>query len=322
VEQRLDKANISGVNVVVPDTAAFLKDSTMLADTEVILADPSVFVNVYNAGLVAPTVKWLQCTWAGVNSLVKEIEGVPDFACTRCAGILGPIMAQYTVCWVLALERKLVGADNVDAVAQQRKAKDWPGLTSTMSYRPFSAVRIAVLGVGDIGICVATALKGLGATVVGFKRKVHDVDREGMENMGVNELTDSIDEALAGSDYVINVLPSTPATVGLLDGGKLGAAKQGATFINVGRGDIVGEDSLLHALEKGWLSSAVLDVFAVEPLPAESLLWDHDEVFISPHNAAQSFPADVANVFVENMGLYKKGGTHSLKHVVDWDQGY
>ena len=136
------------------------------------------------------------------------------------------------------------------------------------------------------------------------------------------------------SDYVVNTLPSTSATRGLLDSGILARACGGnvasmeslvpprgpPVLINVGRGDIVSESTLIDALSRGYLSHAVLDVFAVEPLPPSSTLWDHDKVTITPHVAAVSYAHDVAAVFITNLELWARG--QPLQHVVNRQIGY
>lgn len=130
----------------------------------------------------------------------------------------------------------------------------------------------------------------------------------------------SLIEVLASSDYVINTLPSTPETIGLLNGDILQATRKMPVFINVGRGNIINENALLKALENNWLSHAVLDVFQKEPLPPESLLWNSDKVTITPHCAAISQPRNVAKDFVCSYLRYK--ANIPLNNVVNWKNGY
>ena len=137
---------------------------------------------------------------------------------------------------------------------------------------------------------------------------------------------DQLREFLGGCDYVVNLLPSTPETRGLLTASRLGACKDGAALINVGRGDVFGEergeDEIMAALDApGGLRHAVLDVHApVEPLPADSFLWRHPKVTVTPHNAARSFPRDVAKAFAANLTKFRDG--QKLDHLVDWNRGY
>jgi phosphoglycerate dehydrogenase-like enzyme len=149
---------------------------------------------------------------------------------------------------------------------------------------------------------------------------------------------------------VVNALPSTPQTKGLLGLREFSACKPGAVFINIGRGDILNEeadsiadegggdddtndkqvmmkkkkqegDVILEALERGHIAGAVLDVFKSEPLAPPSRLWSaHPEVVVTPHVAAISFGRDVARLFRQNLVRYVAG--LDLLFPVDWHKGY
>jgi phosphoglycerate dehydrogenase-like enzyme len=83
---------------------------------------------------------------------------------------------------------------------------------------------------------------------------------------------------------------------------------------------VVSEATLIHALEENWLEQVVLDVFAAEPLPEESVLWEHPRVQITPHISAISYPSDIARVFVKNLEHWVQA--EALDHVVQWENGY
>ena len=127
---------------------------------------------------------------------------------------------------------------------------------------------------------------------------------------------------LAACDHVVSVLPSTPATAGLLDGDVLSACARRPVLINVGRGDLLREETVLRALEEGWLSRFVGDVYAPEPLRVGSPLWAHPRVTVTPHNAAVTKAGDVAAAFEENLRRFREGGAGALRHVFDWEAGY
>ncbi|KAG0725381.1 Glyoxylate/hydroxypyruvate reductase A [Chionoecetes opilio] len=93
-----------------------------------------------------------------------------------------------------------------------------------------------------------------------------------------------------------------------------------AIFINIGRGDVVSEGDLLKALDAGWLSAAILDVFVEEPLPKDSGLWRHPKVRVTPHAAAVGCAEDVAEAFLLNYKRFIDG--QQVSHVVDWKLGY
>ena len=106
-----------------------------------------------------------------------------------------------------------------------------------------------------------------------------------------------------------------------IPGGMLSNCRKGACLINVGRGDVVSEQDLLSAVEAGHLSGAVLDVFEKEPLSESSPLWDTPGVVITPHQAALSFPAQVAEHFARNLDRFAADPS-TLEHQVDVGQGY
>ena len=155
---------------------------------------------------------------------------------------------------------------------------------------------IAILGLGDIGRTVAKACKALNMTVWGVVRSEKREKESFVDHyMTVSQLS----EALRSCDYVCNVLPSTPATKHLLSGSILESGKdKKPVFINIGRGDVISESSLVNALNRGWLSGAILDVFEVEPLPKESELWRMSQVVITPHIAALTFSSEVSRCLV------------------------
>ncbi len=150
----------------------------------------------------------------------------------------------------------------------------WAGLSPARK-------RIGVLGFGLMGRAVARGLVGLGYPVAGYSRRMPEAEP------GVTHYTEgALDDFLAASDILINVLPLTPATQGLLDAKALAKLPQGAALIHLGRGGQVVEADLIAALDRGHLSGASLDVFATEPLPKDDPLWAHPKVFVSPHVAS------------------------------------
>lgn len=176
-----------------------------------------------------------------------------------------------------------------------------------------------MLGLGEIGRCVAATCSHLGMSVTGLVRSIPPPDKQ---LPSVTYCTmDSLPELLKNSDYICNVLPSTAATRGMLGGGVLAECKPNACFINVGRGDIIPESELVSALEQRVLAGAILDVFETEPLPKESRLWALPNVVITPHESALSFPHQVAENFAENFNRFVDDPS-SLLFQVDVSSGY
>ena len=240
------------------------------------------------------------------NSLTFEIE-TRNFH--RFAGCFGPPIAEWALANIIGHERSFA------ASARDQKRKAWAGSASVLSYRYLSSLSVAILGCGDIGLCVAKAAKAFGMTTRGYGR----TDRGTVD--GIDCYTTKLEEALCGADYIVSVLPSTPETRGLLNGDALRVCcGKPVVFLNAGRGDLISEDSIVKALDQRYIAAAYLDVFEKEPLPSESRLWEREDVVISPHVSALTQPSDVPAVFNENYERFIMG--KELKYVVDWSKGY
>ena len=144
-----------------------------------------------------------------------------------------------------------------------------------------SELSLGILGLGNIGSHVARVCKGLGMTIWGVGRRERQQIPDYIDHY---RTMSSLPEVLQSCDYVCNVLPSTPDTRNLLSRDVLRNCKnKNSVFINIGRGDIIDEKSLVRALKQNWISGAILDVFESEPLSTCSELWDMPQVTVSPH---------------------------------------
>ena len=116
-------------------------------------------------------------------------------------------------------------------------------------------------------------------------------------------------QVLGRADWVASALPLTPDTRHVFDAGAFAAMRTGARFINVGRGELVDEDALVAALRAGHLAGAGLDVFATEPLPADSPLWEMDNVIVTPHNSGSSTTSNQRSeaIFLDNLERWANG---------------
>jgi len=143
---------------------------------------------------------------------------------------------------------------------------------------------LGIVGFGDIGRAVAKLAKAYGMHIIALRR--HPEPDEYVDEMLSG--ADSLNAVFARSDYVLCALPLTPDTNKMIGKEQFDAAatnkKGNVVFINVGRGPVVDEEELIAALQDGRLKGAALDVFAVEPLPETSKLWELDNVLLSPHN--------------------------------------
>lgn len=182
------------------------------------------------------------------------------------------------------------------------------------------AVRVGVMGLGVLGIDAATKLSMVGFDVAGWSRSPRDVP--GVACFGG---PDGLDAFLQRTDILVVLLPLTPDTAGILDAalfarlardGRLG----GPVLINAGRGGLQREADILRCLDDGTLMAATLDVFEREPLERESPLWRHPSVTVTPHNAALSDPAAIADLIAGQIRALERGDP--LQHVVDRDRSY
>ena len=174
---------------------------------------------------------------------------------------------------------------------------------------------VAVMGLGEIGRPVAQTLKALGFQVLGWSRSIKT-----LEGISTYAGAQGLGQVMAKADIVVNLLPNTPATAHMYQDTLFAQFKPGAAFINAGRGASVDEAALHRALQSGQVGEAFVDVFQTEPLPAESPLWDHPKVTLTPHNAAITYPSSGIRALLRALEEMQAG--RPLSNQVDWAQGY
>jgi phosphoglycerate dehydrogenase-like enzyme len=245
---------------------------------------------------------------AGAGEVAQEAGlADTDVVVTTASGIYSGPLAEF------ALMAMLQHAKDLDGLRRDKAEKVWrQGAVGTLQRKT-----LCVVGMGSIGRAIAGRARPFGMRVVGVKRTVRE-DDEAWGYADTLYPTAELQTALGEADYVAVTLPGTPETRRLIDTEAIAAMRQGAYFVNVGRGAVVDEAALVEALEGGHLSGAALDVFEVEPLPAESPLWGLDNVIVSAHttdvvpdliNGAQT------DLFCENLRRYLAG--EELINVLD-----
>jgi len=156
--------------------------------------------------------------------------------------------------------------------------------------------RVGILGFGFQGRAIATGLTALGYPVSGFSRRAPE------PHPGVTAFHgDQLDDFLAGTDILVNVLPLTPHTKDMLDADLFHKLPKGAALIQIGRGGQVVEPDLIRVLDEGHLSGATMDVFATEPLPPEDPLWTHPRIVVTPHSASLAEAQNVTSSIVARL---------------------
>lgn len=235
-------------------------------------------------------VKWLHTFSAGVDSpfFIQLMEN--GVRLTNSSGATASPIAQTAILYMLSLSR------NTRAWFRHQDKHEW----ERHSFDELDGSRLAVVGLGPIGLEIARLGVALNMEVEGIRRTPQG--NEPCPTFGF----DSLNEVLGRADWVACALPLTPDTKDLFDEARFAAFKKGARFINVGRGELVTEPALVVALQSGHLSGAGLDVFATEPLPEDSPLWDFNNVIITPHSSGASATSEIRaeKLFVENLRRY------------------
>ncbi|MFP5417050.1 MAG: D-2-hydroxyacid dehydrogenase [Actinomycetes bacterium] len=239
-----------------------------------------------------PGLRWVHTMAAGGGSQVKasglttqEMTGV-EF--TTSAGAHAETLAEFALFGVLA------GAKDLPRLQRQKADGHW---SPRWAMKQVFQMTVVVVGMGNIGRVTAQRFAALGARVIGVNRTVRDVP--GVERVVTpDQLVDVVGEA----DALVNTLPQARDTDGLLSAEVFARVKPGVIFASTGRGTCVDEDALVAALIDGRVGFAAMDVFAVEPLPADSPLWAMENVIVSPHTGALNDGEDelIARMFAEN----------------------
>lgn len=263
----------------------------------------------------ARRLRWIHCPAAAVHQLLSPELIASAVVVTNGREVHGWPVAEHALAMMLALSRALPAAVRGQmrrAWAQQEiwRRADRPG--------ELRGATVVVVGLGAIGGNLARMLKGLGARVVGVRAH----PERGGEGADEVHAPAALEALLPRADYLVLASPVTAETERLLDARRLALLPAHARVINVGRGSLVDEAALAAALREGRLRGAALDVFAREPLPPESPLWDLEQVLISPHlgSATEAMWPRQLEMVEENMRRFLRG--EPLLYTVDKERGY
>jgi phosphoglycerate dehydrogenase-like enzyme len=193
--------------------------------------------------------------------------------------------------------------------------------------RDLAGTTVGLVGFGTIGHEVAARCRAMGMRVIATKRTVSG-GTGGSDQAGAAGPVDALvpltdlPVLLGQADFLVLACPQTPETEGLIGKREIDALKRDAVVINIARGAVVDEPAMIAALQEGRLGGAALDVFAKEPLPGDSPLWDMPNVLVSPHSAStvDSENARITDLFCENLRRYLRG--EPLLNVFDRERLY
>lgn len=257
----------------------------------------------------ATNLRWIQTAGAGIDRIDKDAHR--HLTLTNASGVAAVPIAEYVIGVIIMF------AKCIPVLMRRQFARTWD--------RRIEGVEIegktcGIVGMGAIGAETARRARALGMRVIATRRSVTErtADEFAHELLPASDLP----YLLAESDYLVITAPLTPETRGLIGGKELRMMKRGAVLINIGRGAVIDESALITALRDGVIAGAGLDVFEKEPLPADSPLWEMENVVITPHSSSGSerYAQRTAEIISDNLRRYLDG--KPLRNIVDLDLGY
>jgi D-2-hydroxyacid dehydrogenase (NADP+) len=293
--------------------AEFHGDKAAKEHLDILLAEAEVIYGLIppqDIMVRAPKMKWLQTMSAGVDRFAQTDIWQSPVKITGVSGIHAIPIGEFV------LEFMLMFAKQAPLCFQMKQKREWKRFMPSVLH----SKTVGIVGLGNIGREVARLSKAFGMKVIATRRSV----KQGMRARHVDMLfpPEELKKLLAASDYVVVSTPLTPETRGLIGEEELKAMKPTAYIINISRGGTIDEKALIRALEENRIAGAGLDVFATEPLPANSRLWELDNVIFSPHVAGgmEDYMARATEIFCENLRRYING--QKLINLIDKRKGY
>ena len=280
------------------DLAAKEQLDALLAEAEVVYG----FTLPQNIIARAPRLKWVEMIPAGVERFLDADMVKSPVIMTNGRGLAAISISESILGFMLMFVKR---APFCFQLKQNRQWDLFPaeGLRSKT---------VGIVGLGNIGQEVARLAKAFGMRVIA--EDVNPVVRP--KHVDISVTPEQLPELLSDSDFVVLTLPLTSETYKLIGEEELRTMKSTAYLINVARGKLVDEEALIRALDEHWIAGAGLDVFAIEPLPADSRLWEFPNVIFSPHVAGHIInDTRIIELFRKNLRRYLQG--KKLLNVVD-----
>jgi glyoxylate/hydroxypyruvate reductase len=252
-----------------------------------------------------PNLRLILSLTAGIDALLRDPD-LPDVPIARAGDPAGDAMMNET-----ALLHVLRHHRNMPEYLRAQARREWKRLPVKRA----SERKVGVMGLGSIGLACAETIASIGFKVAGWVRQPRCAG-----DIEIFAGSDRLGAFLARSEILLNLLPLTPETRGIIGAETLKRLPAGAAIINLGRGEHVIETELIAALDSGHVAAATLDVYPVEPLPSDSPLWAHPKITVMPHVARRLDPADLAPRICAILRDFRAG--RPLSHLVDRTRGY
>ena len=257
---------------------------------------------------IAPNLKWIHITSAGVNHLSPFDWMKNNLILTNSSGVHSKKAGEFGLMSILMLQNQMT------KIVTNQKNKEFVTLLS----KPIEGFKVVVIGTGSLGGSMIKHISKLGAEVIGVNRKGNNVQ-------GCSKIItfDKIDEVLPSADFLYLAVPETEETKGLINKTRLDSLKSTCGIVNIGRHSVLDYKTLRIKLEKNEIAGAILDVFSHEPIPKDSYLWDTPNLIITPHISSDSqgnYIEMVLKIFFKNLKLFLE--KKELINQIDRKLGY
>jgi len=288
--------------IVVETVSSVDEAMATIGETDVLVTlPPHLGSGARRLFAAAARLRWVQLVSTGSDNVREHLVG-RDVMLTSARGLHGHQMSEAVLSAMLCLAR------DVPRLQRNQSLAKWERFPARLLHGKVAGI----VGLGAIAETLAPILKALGMRVIGYSGSARPVD-------GIDEVRarDLLTASVGDVDYLVLLAPLTPDTAGLIDARVFAAMKRSSYLINLARGGIVDEPALLAALDGGEIAGAALDVFAAEPLPADSPWWWHDKVVVTPHVGGihDGYARDVLALASDNLGRFLAG--KPLRNLVD-----
>lgn len=250
--------------------------------------------------------KLISATGAGVDHYLLDPEFPRHLPLVRIVDqSFAARMADYVTSWVMFHHR------DIAHYLEAQKRHEW----AFKVMRPAAEVSIGVMGLGQMGALTAARLAALGYDVRGWARNPHEI-----EGVACFAGEAGFRPFLEKTEILINLLPLTPHTRGILSSQTFAEMPTGGVLISAGRGGHMIEADIMAALNGGQLRAATIDAFQTEPLPPDHAFWDQRGLYVTPHCSSTASLETTVDGFAENVRRFRQG--RPLQNLVDYEQGY
>ena len=257
---------------------------------------------------IAPNLKWIHCTAAGVEHMFPFNWAYDGLKITNSRGVHAKKAGEFGLMSVLMLQ------NHIPKIVTNQKNKDF---ISTFG-NPIAGKNIVLIGTGSLGSSMAKLVAPLGANIIGVNKKGKSIE-------GCSKIItiDKLDSVLPIADILYLALPETPETKNLIDKRRLDLLKSTCGIVNIGRQSALDYEVLCDKLENNDLAGAILDVFNPEPIDKNSRLWNTKNLIITPHVSSDdngNYVKLTLELFVKNLKFFIR--KKELTNQIDKELGY